>query len=80
MSDSHKKHIYDHLHKSGVSNFCPACNQNVEWQQAGLMTLIGIKETFLELDPSRGIPILPIICKNCGYIRIFSAKAIGLIK
>jgi predicted nucleic-acid-binding Zn-ribbon protein len=76
MSDSQKAKIYNHLQNAGVRNLCPACNQDVEWKQANIVTALGMTDS--SLDTSKGIPLIPVICKNCGYVRFFSAKSIGL--
>jgi predicted nucleic-acid-binding Zn-ribbon protein len=76
MSDSQKAQIYSHLQSAGVGNACPACNQDVEWKQSDVATLFGMTDA--SPDVSRGFPLIPLICKNCGYVRFFSAKAMGL--
>ena len=76
MSDSQKAKIYKHLQKAGVRNLCPACDQDVEWKQANIVTVLGMTDS--SPDASRAIPLIPAICKNCGYVRFFSAKSIGL--
>ena len=78
MLDSQKAQILDHLQNAGVRNLCPACNQEAEWKQADIVTVLGM--TDLSIDSSKGIPLVPIICKICGYVRFFSAKTIGLFE
>jgi hypothetical protein len=79
MSDEQKTKIYEHLKNAGVHSICTACNQEVTWKQADTATILGITEDTTP-DLSRGIPLIPIICENCGYVRFFSAKSIGLFK
>jgi predicted nucleic-acid-binding Zn-ribbon protein len=76
MSNSDKEKVFNHLQNSGVGNFCSACNKYTEWKQANIATVPAIAGK--KLDTSRGIPLVTLICKNCGYIRFFSAKAMGL--
>jgi predicted nucleic-acid-binding Zn-ribbon protein len=78
MSESQKAQVYDHLRSAGVSSLCPACSQHVEWKQGSFVTVLGLSAD-LSLDASKGIPLIPAICKNCGYVRFFSAKSIGLV-
>ena len=78
MSDSQKAKIYDHLQNAGVRNFCPACNQEVEWKQGPLVISLRLTAD-TSIDQSSGFALIPVTCKNCGYVRFFSAKSLGLV-
>jgi hypothetical protein len=59
-----------------VRRHCPACEQAVNWQAADVLELAIAP---CEQPSGTEIPVVPLVCPNCGYLTLFSAKAIGLV-
>ncbi len=58
-----------------VRRHCPACEHAVDWDVADMLEL-----SLAPCDEAGGIavPVVPLVCPNCGYVTLFSAKRIGL--
>ena len=59
-----------------VRRHCPACEERIDWVAADVLEL-----TIQPCEETSGseIPVLPLVCPNCGYVTLFSAKFIGLV-
>lgn len=60
---------------------CPSCGQLQGFVMGDIIAAPTVKvsgET-VTLDKETAIPFVPIVCRNCGNVRLFSAIVIGLI-
>ena len=78
VSDSQKDQIKKHLQDSGVRNFCPVCNKDAIWKRADFVSIPIANLEEKKINFEHGLLLVPIICKNCGYVRFYSAKDLGL--
>jgi hypothetical protein len=55
---------------------CPCCGSEGEFMGCDVVELhikeLGARPTGTE------IPVVPIICQNCGHVRLFSANLMGI--
>ena len=64
------------LQNRGVNAACPACTQ----QQWGLGEIVSMPvDTRLGADmTAQHLPVVSLVCGNCGFMMMFSAKLVGL--
>jgi hypothetical protein len=60
-----------------VRRHCPACETAIDWQAADVLDLV---ISPCEHPSGTEIPVVPLVCPNCGYVTLFSAKYMGLRK
>lgn len=70
-----QKKLTQWIESKVVRRHCPACEHAVDWVAADVLELV--------IQPCEGasgteIPVVPLVCPNCGYVTLFSAKFIGL--
>lgn len=56
---------------------CPCCGSSA-WGLGELGTMLPLQENVIQLHGDT-TPAVPILCHNCGYIRLFSAVVLGLL-
>ena len=59
------------LEEKGAEQSCPVCNADAPFE----MNLPAGANAFLTVyspDDARGLRVLPLICGNCGYVRLHS--------
>ena len=68
------KKLINHLFRAnGVADECPSCKNKV-WRFAkNVVSLPYVQENPCE-KPIPSLHMVPIICNNCGYIRLFLDK------
>ncbi len=69
--------VHEWLQKKCALMVCPCCN-STSWGVGELGTMLPIQDNNI-LFGGKCTPALPILCQNCGFIRLFSAIMIGLI-
>jgi predicted nucleic-acid-binding Zn-ribbon protein len=59
-----------------VNKNCPCCGTN-NWSFGDV--LITTSEFNFRTETGRGLPLLPVTCKNCAYTMMFAARVIGIV-
>lgn len=70
---------YEQAHKlqqwlncRGTSGNCPMCGSS-QWETGEIIS-------GTDMDDQRSIlPMVQVVCENCGYVMLFAAKPIGLV-
>jgi len=75
-----REEILDILTKKGATNPCHRCNKN-QFTILDGYTQIGLQDSLREavLSRERSIPVVDIICSNCGAITSHALGALGLL-
>ena len=55
---------------------CPCCGTN-DWSFGDI--LMTMSEFNVISQKGRGLPLLPVTCKNCAYTMMFAAIQIGIV-
>jgi predicted nucleic-acid-binding Zn-ribbon protein len=60
---------------------CPSCGQLQGFLMGAIIAAPEVKTTGegMALDMGNSVPFVPIACRNCGNVRLFSAIVMGLI-
>ena len=69
------KKLQDWMVAKGVSDTCPSCGKNV-WETGDIIGQIPYAKGALTIGVSS--PMVQMGCKNCGFVRLYSATLIGL--
>jgi ribosomal protein L37E len=82
MEESLKQQLVDRameqLAKKSVKAECPRCGAN-DWNASATSYLIAdIDRPVLAMPPPR-VPVLSLMCKNCGHIEFHNLKLLGVI-
>src|SRR5688500_10384280 len=56
---------------------CPICGRPDTWGMAGHVVDIPVGHTFM--PPGVYFPAIPILCVNCGYMRLHAAILMGIV-
>ena len=57
---------------------CPLCSR-VAWIIVDSVAVIPTQETLsFEVAPDRGLPSLPLVCRQCGNMQFLNVLALGL--
>jgi hypothetical protein len=79
LTDQQKQQVMTFL-KSRVGNTsCPECQNSDLHLEDHLSALVTLTDEN-KAHPVLFVPMVPLVCRYCGYARLFSAKAIGLVK
>lgn len=80
LTSAQRARIVEVLTERGVTKACPMCGQS-----AGRQVVDGYATTGLHADPTgitlggRILPTVQIVCKNCGFVSLFSLGRLGLM-
>lgn len=55
---------------------CPSCGATQDFIACDIVELI-VKSDAEKISGTE-IPVIPVVCPQCGHVRLFSAKAIGV--
>lgn len=58
---------------------CPACSSRKGFYVSDFVAAPLVNLETGSLHGSQQIPMLPVLCKNCGHIRFFSAVVMELV-
>lgn len=60
---------------------CPSCGQLQGFSIGAIVAAPIVKATDegMAIDTENSVPLVPLACRNCGYVRLFSAIVMGLI-
>lgn len=72
-----REKIAEHVNRTAqiTEDPCPHCG-NTNTSVAEDLFRLGVGTKTL---PSAFVPVVPVICSNCGFLRIFSAWALGIV-
>ena len=79
LNDQQKHQILDFLKKRVGNTSCPEC-QNADLRVADRLTALCTMTEENKAHPVEFYRLVPLTCPYCGYVRLFDAKIIGLIK
>jgi hypothetical protein len=77
LSDDERTKASDHVNKTALQadDPCPHCgNINTSVGEHVFRLAVGFQPI-----PRGYVPIVPVICSNCGHVRLFGALAMGLV-
>lgn len=58
---------------------CPVCGRSDRWAPGDVVVPPELTEQGdVQIDAQNVIPMVQLICHNCGYIRLFHANIVGL--
>jgi hypothetical protein len=79
LDPASEKKVKDWLAAKGGMGSCPVCN-GTNWQigEAFGISIVPIPLP-ASISPKGVATIAGVVCSNCGYVRFFSARAIGLV-
>ena len=60
------------LDSKGVNRSCPMCGGG-EWQMGEIVSGTGVQ------DQGNVLPMVQVVCGNCGHVMLFAAMPIGLV-
>ena len=66
------------LQEKELPRHCPSCGSDEDFVCCDVIELFVKPNT--EERCGTEIPIVPLICQNCGHVRMFSAKLIGVVE
>lgn len=60
---------------------CPSCGQLQGFTMGAMVAapIVKATEEGMTLDTENSVPLVPLACRNCGNVRLFSAIVMGLI-
>jgi Zn ribbon nucleic-acid-binding protein len=60
---------------------CPSCGQLQGFMIGAMIAAPIVKMTSegMAVDMENSVPLVPLACRNCGHVRLFSAVFMGLI-
>ncbi len=60
------------LNSRGVNLNCPMCG-SAQWETGEIVSGVNVN------DQRNTLPMVQVVCGNCGYVMLFSAMPIGLV-
>ncbi len=60
------------LNSRGISLNCPMCSSS-QWETGEIVSSVNVN------DQRNTLPMVQVVCGNCGYVMLFSAMPIGLV-
>ncbi len=76
VTEEQLKKIKDWMASKGVNNICHSCKRGNNWTVGEIITTGTITPLMLG-GPT--IPMVQVICNNCGFVKLFAARPLGLI-
>jgi hypothetical protein len=64
------------LRNRGVTNLCPTCGTDAEWGHGDHLAGLVLLDEKRNVKPHGGIAVAALVCRNCGYLRLFVPAAI----
>lgn len=84
LDDKQQEALRGWLETKCPSPICPSCGSQGPYYAADLLApfVINPSDKGNQFDIMMGVtvPLVPIICSNCAYVRLYSAIQIGLLK
>lgn len=80
LDESQQKQVQDWLLSKSPSPICPSCGQLGPYMAGDIIAPFVIKGENREIIMGVTIPMVPVICVNCAFVRLYSAMGMGLIK
>ncbi len=59
------------LNSRGVNLNCPMCG-SAQWETGEIISGRSV------IDPGNSVPMVQVVCGNCGYVMLFAAVPMGL--
>jgi len=79
MSDETKKQVVTALQTRGANNPCPRC-QNREFALVDQFVNLTLQPELAGFQlGGTGLPVVPIVCTNCGFVALHAVGALGLL-
>jgi C4-type Zn-finger protein len=69
LTDDQVQHIH---HKLDLSGLCPICGTENPWVLDDSLVLL------TQLAHQRPLPLVAVICEECGYVCLFDADKLGI--
>ena len=67
--------IFAKLKAKGAEEACPVCAANAEFEvnyPDGVTVFLTVHDPDPDLGGASALPVVPLICRNCGYVRLHS--------
>ena len=81
LTDSEKNRFMQWIREKGGQNpsKCPVCGEPNKWWPGDVVVMPELTgEGNLQIDEQSSIPVVQLICGNCGYVRFFNATMISM--
>lgn len=72
LSQEQAHKLQQWLDSRGVSRNCPMCSSN-QWETGEIVSGTSVGDT------GSAVPMVQVVCGNCGYVMLFAAMPIGLV-
>jgi ribosomal protein S27AE len=80
MANVDGNRVIEHLRqKWGANRFCPMCGVNQWSVQDSMYQLLQLNQGAALVIGSPVIPVIPVVCNNCGNTVLVNAIAAGLM-
>ena len=78
LTETERNKVQSWFKSKGVTYICEACKRT-DWE-IGYLVSAPIFSNGVTTLGGPVLPMVPVSCKNCGFIRLFSAILLGLSK
>jgi hypothetical protein len=80
LTDGEKQRFLQWLRqKGGPNTSCPVCERSDRWGPGDVVASPEITtKGEIQFDMASLVPVVQLICHNCGYVRFFNANIVGL--
>jgi hypothetical protein len=78
LTDDDKRRVSEWLYEKCGSLRCFCCGMS-QWVTGGAYLNVGYDLHTTKIHYHEGIPMVAIVCPNCGYIMSFSTAVMGIL-
>ncbi len=78
LEPNQQEKVLQWMRQKELHRNCPSCGASEDFMCCDIVEL-HVKSNTGERSGTE-IPVLPLICPNCGHVRIFSAKLIRIVE
>jgi len=79
LTEQQKQQVIEFLKKRVGNTSCPEC-QNADLKIGDRLTALCTMTEENKAHPVEFYRLVPLTCHFCGYVRLFDAKAVGIVK
>jgi len=69
--------VQDWMEEKDIDTTCPACG-NTSWVTSEIIAP-RVRERVRAPEEGLQLPMVHVMCDNCGYVRLFSAAKMGVL-
>ncbi len=79
LNDKQRQAIVDWLGTKATVPHCPGCGQLGPFSLGEILAPATFDLTNKTILVGTTVPLVPVICTNCGNVRLFSAVMMGIV-